>query len=151
MPYRPDDELVLMTRAMRWRPALACPRQYMAAWRIGAKVPRRWTRITASKSAMSMLTSALSRRMPALLTSTSNAPNLVIAVRPPSRTRRRCWQRPRRPGRGSRPPLAAPGRSLEHLRPRLRYERLRAAGRRRMEYLRLRLRDERLRAAGGRS
>src|SRR6218665_2600367 len=46
MPYRPDDELVLMTRAMRWRPALACPRQYIAAWRIGAKVPRRWTRIS---------------------------------------------------------------------------------------------------------
>src|SRR6218665_2432107 len=37
--------------------------------------------------------------------------------------------------------------SLEHLRLRLRYERLRAAGRRWMGYLRLRLRYERLRAA----
>src|SRR6218665_2809634 len=46
--------------------------------------------------------------------------------------------------------LAAPARpgSLEDLR--LRYERLRAAGRRSMEYLRLRLRYERLRAAGRR-
>src|SRR6218665_113739 len=40
---------------------------------------------------------------------------------------------------------------MEYLRPRLRYERLRAAGRREMEDLRLRLRYERLRAAGRRS
>src|SRR6218665_1057004 len=42
-------------------------------------------------------------------------------------------------------------RRMEHLRLRLRYEPLRAAVRRRMEYLRLRLRDEPLRAAGRRS
>src|SRR6218665_1493666 len=59
--------------------------------------------------------------------------------------------------RGRYPPACAaagtppmPG-ALEYLRLRLRYERLRAAGRRSMEYLRLRLRYERLRAAGQRS
>src|SRR6218665_2767198 len=46
---------------------------------------------------------------------------------------------------------AAGRRSMEHLRLRLRYERLRAAGGLRMEHLRLRLRYERLRAAGRRS
>src|SRR6218665_459984 len=42
-------------------------------------------------------------------------------------------------------------RSLEHLRLRLRYERLRAAARRSLEHLRLRLRYARLRAAARRS
>jgi len=54
-------------------------RQYAAAKREGAKWPLRWTSITASHSASSMLKLILSRRMPALLMSTSRRPNVSTA------------------------------------------------------------------------
>ena len=56
-------------RASTGRPALCSARQYSAAQRLGANVPFRCTRITASHSASSMLKSMRSRRIPALLTS----------------------------------------------------------------------------------
>src|SRR5947209_14840261 len=68
-----------MIRASTGSPALACSRQYAAAWRIGANVPRRWTAMTASHSDGSMFTSMRSRRMPALLTSTSRRPKASTA------------------------------------------------------------------------
>src|SRR5947208_1518225 len=76
----PDEELVLMMRASTGWPALARSRQYATAWRLGPNVPRRWTRITSSHSSGSMLKSIRSRRMPALLTSTSSRPNESSAV-----------------------------------------------------------------------
>jgi hypothetical protein len=69
-----------MIRASLVSPALTRSRQYSAAHRMGANVPRRWTRITASHSVSVMFTSIRSRRMPALLTSTSRPPNVVTAV-----------------------------------------------------------------------
>src|SRR4051794_9151204 len=75
----PDGDVVLTIRASTGPSAFARSRQYAAAWREGANVPRRWTAITASHSAGSMLTSIRSRRIPALLTSTSRRPNASIA------------------------------------------------------------------------
>ena len=69
-----------MMRASLDSPALERLRQYSAAWRMGAKVPRRWTRMTASHSSMVMLTSMRSRRIPALLTRTSRPPKVLMAV-----------------------------------------------------------------------
>src|SRR3954453_22098246 len=79
LPYRPEGEDALRMRASTASPALERSRQYAAAWRIGANVPRRCTAITASHSAGSMLTSIRSRRIPALLTSTSRRPKLSMA------------------------------------------------------------------------
>src|SRR5579862_1781241 len=72
-------DVVLMIRASLCSPRLARSRQYAAAWRAGAKVPRRWTLITASHSSSVMLTIMRSRRMPALLTRTSRPPNVSTA------------------------------------------------------------------------
>ncbi len=69
-----------MMRALFDSPALARSRQYAAAHRAGANVPRRWTLITASHSSAVMFTSMRSRRMPALLISTSRRPNDSTAV-----------------------------------------------------------------------
>ena len=69
-----------MIRASLVSPALVRLRQYSTAWRVGAKVPRRWTRMTASHSSMVMLTSMRSRRMPALLTKTSMVPKVSMAA-----------------------------------------------------------------------
>src|SRR4051794_1868857 len=68
-----------MIRASTGSPALERSRQWAAAWRVGANVPRRCTAMTASHSAGSMLTSMRSRRIPALLMSTSMRPKLSIA------------------------------------------------------------------------
>ena len=70
-----------MMRASFVSPALERLRQYSTACRMGAKVPRRCTRMTASHSSMVMLTSMRSRRMPALLTRTSRPPKVSRAVR----------------------------------------------------------------------
>ena len=69
-----------MMRASLVSPALDRFRQYSTAARMGAKVPRRWTRMTASHSSTVMLTSIRSRRMPALLTRTSRPPKVSTAV-----------------------------------------------------------------------
>ena len=74
-----------MIRATFRSPAFARSRQYSAACRMVANVPRRCTRITASHSSIVMLASIRSRRMPALFTTMSRAPNASTAVR----TRRR--------------------------------------------------------------
>ena len=54
-------------------------RQYDAAKRDGAKWPFRWTSMTESHSDSSMLKLILSRRMPALLMSTSRPPKVSTA------------------------------------------------------------------------
>ena len=54
-------------------------RQYAAACRLGQKWPFRWTAITASQSASSMLKLILSRRIPALFTRMSSPPNTLTA------------------------------------------------------------------------
>ena len=69
-----------MMRASLVSPALDRFRQYSTAARMGAKVPRRWTRMTASHSSTVMFTSIRSRRMPALLTRTSRPPKVSTAV-----------------------------------------------------------------------
>jgi len=76
----PDGDVVLMMRASFVSPALVRLRQYSTAWRVGAKVPRRCTLMTASHSSMVMLTSMRSRRMPALFTSTSIVPKVSMAA-----------------------------------------------------------------------
>src|SRR4029453_10220456 len=76
----PEGEDVLMMRPSTSSPALAGSRKWLAAKWVGAKVPLRWTLMTASHSASVMLTSMRSRRMPALLTRTSSLPNASIAV-----------------------------------------------------------------------
>jgi len=63
---------VLITRASFAFPAFARSRQCDAAQRVGAKVPRRWTRMTESHSSTDMLVSIRSRRMPALFTNVSS-------------------------------------------------------------------------------
>ncbi len=77
----PDTDVVLMTRASFVAPAFARSRQYTAAWCVGAKVPFRWTRITASHSSSVIVKIIRSRRIPALLTSTSRPPNRSTACR----------------------------------------------------------------------
>ena len=69
-----------MTRASLVSPAFVRLRQYSAAARMGAKVPRRCTRMTASHSSAVMLTIMRSRRIPALLTTTSRPPKVSTAV-----------------------------------------------------------------------
>ena len=54
-------------------------RQYDAANRLVVKWPLRWTAMTASHSASSMLKLILSRRIPALLMTTSRPPNVSTA------------------------------------------------------------------------
>src|ERR687894_382050 len=76
----PDGEEVLMMRASTSSPALDRSRKWLAAKCAGAKVPLRWTLMTASHSPSVMFTSMRSRRMPALLMSTSSLPNASIAV-----------------------------------------------------------------------
>src|SRR5437762_2234039 len=60
-------------------PALARARQCMAAKWVGAKWPLRWTLMTASQSASSMLKLMRSRRMPALFTRMSSPPSSSVA------------------------------------------------------------------------
>src|SRR5579862_5823250 len=79
LPARPAPELVLTTRASTVSPALTRSRQWLAAWWIVAKVPFRWTRMTASHSSSCMLTIIRSRTMPALLTSVSRRPHWATA------------------------------------------------------------------------
>ena len=55
-------------------PAFTCSRQWAAAKRVGTKWPLRWTSMTSSHSSSVIDTSMRSRRMPALLTSTSRLP-----------------------------------------------------------------------------
>src|SRR5579875_183992 len=74
-----------MIRASGSSPALALSRQYADAQRVMQKVPFRWTLMTASHSSSDMLKIMRSRRMPALLTTTSRRPKASIAV---STTRR---------------------------------------------------------------
>src|ERR1700716_2414943 len=78
--YRPAGELVLMIAASTGVPSLDFSRQYTAAWWHMHHVPRRCTRITASKSSTLMLKIIRSRKMPALLTTTSNVPHCSIAA-----------------------------------------------------------------------
>ena len=63
-----------MIRAATSSPAFAISRQYAPAARAGPNVPFRWTAITASHSASVMFTSIRSRRIPALLITTSRRP-----------------------------------------------------------------------------
>src|SRR4051812_38441386 len=77
----PDTDEVLMMRLSSCSPALDFSRQYAAAQRLGAKVPFRWTAITASHSSSVMLTRTRSRRMPALLTTTWRSPKVSTAWR----------------------------------------------------------------------
>ena len=66
-----------MIEALTVSPALACSRQWAAAKRVGTKWPFRCTSTTSSHSSSVIDTSMRSRRMPALLTSTSSRPNAV--------------------------------------------------------------------------
>src|SRR4051794_31680398 len=77
----PDGELVLMMRPSTSLPAFDCSRQYAAAKCDGPAVPFRCTLMTASHSASLMLASMRSRRMPALLISTSRRPKESMACR----------------------------------------------------------------------
>jgi hypothetical protein len=68
-----------MIRPARPAPRLASSRQYAQACLVIAKVPLRWTAMTASKSSSVIENSILSRKMPALLTTTSRWPKVVAA------------------------------------------------------------------------
>ncbi len=68
-----------MIRPPRPAPRLASSRQWEQACLVIEKVPLRCTAMTASKSSSVMENSILSRRMPALLTTTSSRPNSVAA------------------------------------------------------------------------
>jgi hypothetical protein len=61
------------------RPPSPCSRIRTAAARVQVKVPRRWVVMTASKSSSVIFHNVVSRRMPALLTSTSSRPNSSTA------------------------------------------------------------------------
>ena len=69
-----------MIEARGWRPSFDSLRQYTDAWCIVLKVPYMCTLTTASKSSGVIENIILSRRMPALFTSTSRRPNASIAV-----------------------------------------------------------------------
>ncbi len=60
-------------------PALERSRQYADAWREVANVPFRWTLMTASHSSSVIENSIRSRRIPALLMSTSTPPKVSTA------------------------------------------------------------------------
>src|SRR5215212_6311691 len=66
-------------RASTSSPAFDRSRQWAAAWRVGQKWPFRCTPTTASHSASDIENTIRSRRMPALLTSTSRRPNASTA------------------------------------------------------------------------
>ena len=74
------DKMLFTMAALGWSPAFDWPRQYTDAWCIVFHVPFRCTRMTASKSASAIVKSILSRRMPALFTSTSRRPKASSAV-----------------------------------------------------------------------
>src|SRR3954453_6351693 len=76
----PDTDVVLMMRPSTVLPAFTWSRQEAAAQRDGAKVPLRWTLMTASHSSSVMFVSMRSRRMPALLTRAWRSPNVSTAV-----------------------------------------------------------------------
>ncbi len=57
------------------RPPSPCSRIRTAAARVQVNVPRRWVVITASNCSSVIFHSVVSRRIPALLTSTSSRPN----------------------------------------------------------------------------
>ena len=71
---------MLTIEALGWRPSLDSLRQYAEACCIVLKAPYMWTFTTASKSSGDIENIILSRRMPALFTSTSSRPNASIAV-----------------------------------------------------------------------
>jgi len=68
-----------MIAARGWRPSFDSLRQYAEAWCIVLKAPYRCTLTTESKSSGDIENIILSRRIPALLTSTSSRPNASIA------------------------------------------------------------------------
>ena len=100
-----------MMRASTSSPAFDRSRQWATAWRVGAKWPFRWTRITASHSSSEVLANMRSRRKPALLTSTSSRPNASTAVA----TSASAWAQSATsaPLATASPPMAADG--VDHL------------------------------------
>ena len=79
-PMSPAPDDVFTIRPSTSAPSLACARHHSVAWRVVAKWPLRWTRITASHSSSPVVNTMRSRRKPALFTSTSRPPNVSIAV-----------------------------------------------------------------------
>ena len=75
----PDGDAVLTIRPKASPPALTFSRQYLATWWLGAKVPFRWTLITASQSPSVIENIMRSRRIPALLMRMSQLPNVSMA------------------------------------------------------------------------
>src|SRR5207247_944908 len=74
LPYTPEGEEMETIRPRR------CSRIRRGACRVQLKVPFKWTAMTASHSSSLMLKIIRSRRMPALFTRMSIAPNSLTAV-----------------------------------------------------------------------
>jgi hypothetical protein len=79
VPSRPDVDDVLMIDELTALPALFSSRQTPHATRDMQNVVRRCPLITASQSSSLMLANILSRKMPALLTTTLQSPKASIA------------------------------------------------------------------------
>src|SRR5258708_2966696 len=76
----PDADVVVTSRAPVGCPVcFAVSRQYATANRVGAMVPRRCTRMTASHSCSDIVAMVRSRRIPALLMRTSRPPKAAMA------------------------------------------------------------------------
>ena len=77
----PDTDVVLMMRASTVLPAFDCSRQYAAAQRLGAKVPLRWTSMTASHSSSVMFDEhAVAQDAGVVDERRARSPNVSIAV-----------------------------------------------------------------------